>query len=76
VVWQEPAWWCGWFHPCRGLWYTPSFDAQGNIYLGVANLASNGSTTFAAVNDFALEAGPSGFTGSVASQIQALCSRR
>ena len=20
-----------------GLWYTPSFDAQGNIYLGIAN---------------------------------------
>src|SRR5579859_3204058 len=34
-------------------------------------LASNGTTTFAAVNDFALEASPSGFTGSEASQIQA-----
>jgi alcohol dehydrogenase (cytochrome c) len=37
----------------------------------LTQLASNGSTTFAAVNDFALAASPAGFTGSVASQVQA-----
>ena len=36
----------------------------------LTQLASNGSTTFAAVNDWALAASPSGFTGSVASQVQ------
>jgi outer membrane protein assembly factor BamB len=40
----------------------------------LAQLASNGSTTFAAVNDFALPASPAGFTGSVTSQVQALYS--
>ena len=32
-----------WGHPDinsgGGLWYAPSFDAQGNIYLGIANPA-------------------------------------
>ncbi len=46
---------------------------EPSLYGGIlTQLASNGSTTFAAVNDFALPASPSGFTGSVASQIQAL----
>jgi alcohol dehydrogenase (cytochrome c) len=39
----------------------------------LTQLASNGSTTFAAVNDFALPATPTGFTGgSIASQFQAI----
>jgi alcohol dehydrogenase (cytochrome c) len=46
---------------------------EPSIYSGVlTELASNGSTTFAAVNDLALAASPSGFTGSIASQIQAV----
>src|SRR5580693_2314830 len=46
---------------------------EPSLYGGMlTELASNGSTTFAAVNDWALAASPSGFTGSVASQIQAL----
>ena len=45
---------------------------EPSLYGGMlTQLASNGSTTFAAVNDFALPASPTGFTGSVASQIQA-----
>jgi outer membrane protein assembly factor BamB len=45
---------------------------EPSLYGGMlTQLASNGSTTFAAVNDFALPASPSGFTGSVASQVQA-----
>jgi alcohol dehydrogenase (cytochrome c) len=44
---------------------------EPSIYGGVlTELASNGSTTFAAVNDMALSASPTGFTGSIASQIQ------
>jgi outer membrane protein assembly factor BamB len=46
---------------------------EPSLYGGMlTQLASNGSTTFAAVNDFALPASPTGFTGSVTSQIQAL----
>jgi alcohol dehydrogenase (cytochrome c) len=46
---------------------------EPSLYGGMlTQLASNGSTTFAAVNDFALPASPAGFTGSVTSQAQAL----
>jgi alcohol dehydrogenase (cytochrome c) len=46
---------------------------EPSIYGGVlTELASNGSTTFAAVNDLALAASPSGFTGSLASQFKAV----
>src|SRR5215469_3664007 len=46
---------------------------EPSLYGGMlTQLASNGSTAFAAVNDFALPASPTGFTGSIASQIQAL----
>jgi alcohol dehydrogenase (cytochrome c) len=46
---------------------------EPSLYGGMlTQLASNGSTTFAAVNDFALPASPTGFTGSTASQVQAL----
>src|SRR5580693_8479397 len=46
---------------------------EPSLYGGMlTKLASNRSSTFAAVNDWALAASPSGFTGSVASQIQAL----
>ena len=46
---------------------------EPSLYGGMlTQLASNGSTTFAAVNDWALPASPTGFTGSVASQIKAL----
>src|SRR5580658_1324790 len=46
---------------------------EPSLYGGMlTELASNGSTTFAAVNDWALAASPTGFTGSVASQVQAL----
>jgi alcohol dehydrogenase (cytochrome c) len=45
---------------------------EPSLYGGMlTQLASNGSTTFAAVNDFALAASPTGFTGSIASQSQA-----
>ena len=45
---------------------------EPSLYGGMlTQLASNGSTTFAAVNDFALAASPTGFTGSIASQFQA-----
>ena len=45
---------------------------EPSLYGGMlTQLASNGSTTFAAVNDWALPASPTGFTGSVASQVQA-----
>jgi alcohol dehydrogenase (cytochrome c) len=45
---------------------------EPSLYGGMlTQLASNGSTTFAAVNDFALPASPTGFTGSVASQTKA-----
>ena len=46
---------------------------EPSIYGGVlTELASNGSTTFAAVNDLALPASPSGFTGSLDSDLQAV----
>jgi alcohol dehydrogenase (cytochrome c) len=46
---------------------------EPSIYGGIlTELASNGSTTFAAVNDLALAASPTGFTGSIASQFQAV----
>ncbi len=49
-----------------------TYCLEPSLYGGMlTQLASNGSTTFAAVNDFALEASRSGFTGSAASQIQA-----
>jgi outer membrane protein assembly factor BamB len=45
---------------------------EPSLYGGMlTQLASNGSTTFAAVNDFALPASPTRFTGSIASQAQA-----
>ena len=48
---------------------------EPSLYGGMlTQLASNGSTAFAAVNDWALAASPTGFTGSVASQIKALYS--
>jgi alcohol dehydrogenase (cytochrome c) len=44
---------------------------EPSIYGGIlTELASNGSTAFAAVNDMALAASPTGFTGSIASQVQ------
>ena len=50
-----------------------NYCLEPSLYGGMlTQLASNGSTTFAAVNDFALPASPTGFTGSVASQVQAL----
>jgi alcohol dehydrogenase (cytochrome c) len=48
-----------------------AYCLEPSLYGGMlTELASNGSTTFAAVNDWALPASPSGFTGSVASQLQ------
>jgi alcohol dehydrogenase (cytochrome c) len=48
---------------------------EPSLYGGMlTQLASNGSTTFAAVNDWALAASPTGFTGSVAGQVKALYS--
>jgi outer membrane protein assembly factor BamB len=45
---------------------------EPSLYGGMlTQLASNGSTAFAAVNDFALAASPTGFTGSIASQTRA-----
>src|SRR5580693_622699 len=56
----------------RGL-LPAKYCLEPSLYGGMlTELASNGSTTFAAVNNWALAASPSGFTGSVASQIQAL----
>src|SRR5580698_5827185 len=50
-----------------------NYCLEPSLYGGMlTELASNGSTTFAAVNDWALAASPTGFTGSVASQVQAL----
>src|ERR1017187_10305519 len=44
-----------------------------SLYGGIlTQLASNGSTTFAAVNDLALPATPTGYTGSLTSHIQAI----
>jgi alcohol dehydrogenase (cytochrome c) len=46
---------------------------EPSLYGGVlTELASNGSTTFAAVNDLALPASPSRYTGSITSQFQAV----
>jgi alcohol dehydrogenase (cytochrome c) len=46
---------------------------EPSLYGGMlTQLASDGSTAFAAVNDFALPASPTGFTGSIASQVKAL----
>jgi alcohol dehydrogenase (cytochrome c) len=48
---------------------------EPSLYGGMlTQLASNGSTAFAAVNDWALAASPTGFTGSVANQVKALYS--
>src|SRR5580698_7512544 len=50
-----------------------NYCLEPSLYGGMlTQLASNGSTAFAAVNDWALAASPTGFTGSVASQVQAL----
>ncbi len=50
-----------------------NYCLEPSLYGGMlTQLASNGSTTFAAVNDFALPATPAGFTGSAASVIKAL----
>jgi alcohol dehydrogenase (cytochrome c) len=50
-----------------------AYCLEPSIYGGIlTELASNGSTTFAAVNDLALSASPSGFTGSITSQLQAV----
>src|SRR5580693_426989 len=52
-----------------------NYCLEPSLYGGMlTELASNGSTTFAAVNDWALAASPTGFTGSVASQVKALYS--
>jgi alcohol dehydrogenase (cytochrome c) len=49
------------------------FCLEPSIYGGIlTQLASNGSTTFAAVNDLALPANPTGFAGSLTSDIQAV----
>ncbi len=46
---------------------------EPSLYGGIlTQLASNGSTTFAAVNDLALPANPTGYTGSLTSHIQAI----
>jgi alcohol dehydrogenase (cytochrome c) len=50
-----------------------NYCLEPSLYGGMlTQLASNGSTTFAAVNDFALPASRAGFTGSAASVIKAL----
>ena len=49
------------------------FCLEPSLYGGIlTQLASNGSTTFAAVNGLALPATPAGFTGSLTSHIQAI----
>jgi alcohol dehydrogenase (cytochrome c) len=49
------------------------FCLEPSIYGGIlTQLASDGSTTFAAVNDLALPASPAGITGSAASVVQAV----
>jgi len=56
----------------RGL-LPAKFCLEPSLYGGIlTQLASNGSTTFAAVNDLALPATPAGFTGSVTSNIRAI----
>jgi outer membrane protein assembly factor BamB len=48
---------------------------EPSLYGGMlTELASNGSTAFAAVNDWALAASPTGFTGSVGGQVKAFYS--
>jgi alcohol dehydrogenase (cytochrome c) len=52
-----------------------NYCLEPSLYGGMlTELASNGSTTFAAVNDWALAASPTGFTGSVDSQFKSLYS--
>jgi alcohol dehydrogenase (cytochrome c) len=49
------------------------FCLEPSIYGGIlTQMASNGSTTFAAVNDLALPATPTGFAGSVTGDVQAV----
>ena len=49
------------------------FCLEPSIYGGIlTQLASNGAVTFAAVNDLALPASPTGITGSLTSRIQAI----
>jgi alcohol dehydrogenase (cytochrome c) len=56
----------------RGL-LPAKFCLEPSIYGGIlTQLASNGSTTYAAVNDLALPASPAGFTGSLTGHIQAV----
>ena len=58
--------------PTSGGLLPAKYCLEPSLYGGMlTQLASNGSTTFAAVNDWALPASPTGFTGSVASQVQA-----
>ena len=58
--------------PTSGGLLPAHYCLEPSLYGGMlTQLASNGSTTFAAVNDWALPASPTGFTGSVASQVQA-----
>jgi alcohol dehydrogenase (cytochrome c) len=52
-----------------------NYCLEPSLYGGMlTELASNGSAAFAAVNDWALAASPTGFTGSVASQVKGLYS--
>src|SRR5580658_491765 len=52
-----------------------NYCLEPSLYGGMlTELASTGSTAYAAVNDWALAASPTGFTGSVASQVKALYS--
>jgi alcohol dehydrogenase (cytochrome c) len=54
----------------RGL-LPAKFCLEPSIYGGIlTQLASNGSTSFAAVNDLALPASPTGFTGSLTKSVQ------
>ena len=56
----------------RGL-LPPEYCLEPSIYGGIlTQLASNGSTTFAAVNDLALPATPAGYTGSATAVIEAV----
>ncbi len=56
----------------RGL-LPAEYCLEPSLYGGIlTQLASNGSTTFAAVNDLALPATPTGYTGSLTSHIQAI----
>ena len=56
----------------RGL-LPAEYCLEPSLYGGIlTQLASNGSTTFAAVNDLALPATPTGYTGSLTSHVQAI----